>query len=39
MYGGTKQATSARRSLATSFSASEVMPQRSSQIGRLRASG
>ena len=39
MYGGTKQATSLGSSLATSFSASEFMPQRSSQIGRLSASG
>ena len=39
MYGGTKHATSLAASLATSFSPSEVMPQRSSKIGRLRAKG
>ena len=39
MYSGKNPATSPRPVLAISFSPSELMPQRSSQIGRLKASG
>ena len=39
MYGGMKQATSLASHVAINLSASEAMPQRSSKIGRPRATG